>query len=521
MANLADRIRAFFNPAPVVRRTIYNERYSPRSFVQTLDVDRVHSIIEGAEDGDPRDLFALYRDILLADNHIQNELGKRKLAVLGDVLSIQPKDKTSALDVAATTAIKEMIDAGERWQLQVGAFNLMVNDFLSACVHLLDSVLWPVAVLEKVYRPSTKPGLRYELAQLVPVPDQLLDYVEGRMRIRETDLATGAVLGGFIEVDPNRYIVHRGHLLTTPDWRGGPMRSLVIWWMLSTFDRDWWSRFLDRYGSPFLVGKYNQADDSSRRVLENAFQWAVKIGGLVVSKETEVELQQAASAQSGEAYEKFLEVCQREKSKLILGQTLSSEAKSTGLGSGVAKEQGNVREDIRQWDAMRLGQTLRNQLFAQYLEINGLTGAVPSAIWGSESEEAKSATGKLLADLKNAGITVTDDGLSTLSEKVGLPLQRDLAPAPKIPGALPLSAFSAKAIQGALSANEDIARRGAAALSQSFRGSLAPIRRLIQESSSSSDLEQRIMSYYADWDPKRIASLLESALTAYTVNGLS
>ena len=39
--------------------------------------------------------------------------------------------------------------------------------------------LYPVALVEKVYRPSMQAGLRYELAELVPVPHRLLDSTDG------------------------------------------------------------------------------------------------------------------------------------------------------------------------------------------------------------------------------------------------------------------------------------------------------------------------------------------------------
>ena len=90
------------------------------------------------------------------------------------------------------------------------------------------------------------------------------------------------------------------------------MRSILFWWLLGVMDRDWWSRFLDRYGSPFLVGKYEQTDDQSRTTLERAFSAAVKIGGLVVSKDTDVEIKQAASQSAGEAFEKFYTISRRE-----------------------------------------------------------------------------------------------------------------------------------------------------------------------------------------------------------------
>ena len=111
------------------------------------------------------------------------------------------------------------------------------------------------------------------------------------------------------------------------------MRSLVFWWFFGAMDRESWARFIDRYGSP--LGKYDQADDESRTVLERAFNQATKLFGVVISKETEVELMQASAAPTGEAFEKFHDIACREKSKLIVGQTGSQNTKSTGLGSGV------------------------------------------------------------------------------------------------------------------------------------------------------------------------------------------
>lgn len=92
----------------------------------------------------------------------------------------------------------------------------------------------------------------------------------------------------------------------------------------------------------------------------------------MISRETEVEIKEASKSDS--AFADFHRICNQEISKLILGQTLSSDAQSTGLGSGVAKSQDTIRSDKRHADARRLGNTLRSGLFAQYMQINGLKG---------------------------------------------------------------------------------------------------------------------------------------------------
>jgi len=499
MLNLKDKLTQFFRDMiPTRRVTIYDPRQSPTTIATSMSPDAVQQIFASAQTGSVRDLFTLYRDILIADSHSQTQFNTRKIAVLGDVLSIQPEDKKVAADVQAADFIRSAIADVPGW--------------IRACSYLLHSTLWPVAILEKVFAPSPT---GYRLARLVPVPYELLDYSMGYLRIWYTHPELGTLLGTAHVPSEDRYVIHRGHLLEIPDNWGGPMRSIVFWWLLGAMDRDWWSQFLDKYGAPFLVGKYDQGDDTSRSVLERAFRMAVKLGGLVVSRETEVELKQASATDSGEAYEKFLSICQREKSKLILGQTLSADAQATGMGSGVADQQEGVRQDIRQFDAMSLGLTLRDQVAVQLLRINGIPGRV-KFVWGGESTAEQANTGTLLKGLFQSGIELTDEGITSLGERLGLPLRRAAAkaPMPLSRGILPLATtFDAEV------AVDDIARAGSAELVRAFRGSLAPVRRLIALSRSPEELERSLRQFYPDYPVDRQARLIEEALIAYTANG--
>lgn len=490
---------------PTKRVTILNNLHDSRSRGPGLDVDALHSALRQAEGGDVRELFAIYRDVILSDAHIQSEFSKRKLAVIGDTSLILPGDKRNKDDVAAATLVDAMIMGVPGWLRAVG--------------HLLDSVLWPVAVVEKVFRPT---ATGYVLAELVPVPHELLDFNGGILKIRETDLA-GNPTNVAHPPDPRRYIIHRSHLLTTPDHWGGPMRSILFWWLFGAMDRDWWARFLDRFGSPFLVGKYEQSDDQSRWMLEKAFSAAVKIGGLVISKDTQVELQQASQQSAGDAFEKFFTISRREISKLIVGQTLSAEAQSTGLGSGVANAQAGVRDDYRQFDSKVMGETLRDQLFRQYVLINSIPGQVPTIAWGSVSIGESEVTGALLSSLSTAGLRVTDEGLESLSEKLGLQIERVPGPAaaPKLDEMTTFSAWVPSRLERADAALEEISRRGAAPLAQAFRGSLSPVRQMVLDSTSPEDLQSRILKSYSDWPAGRVAEVIEQALVAFAANGVA
>ena len=198
--------------------------------------------------------------------------------------------------------------------------------------------------------------------------------------------------------------------------------------------REWWARFLDRYGSPFLVGKF--ADTEGKNLLERAFSLATRLGGIVCSRDTSIAIQKVSSSDSGDAYDKFLSICQREKSKLIIGQTLSAEAQPTGLGSGVSTLQGAVRDDIRKFDAMMLSDTLIHQLITQFCQINNLPGRIPKLVWGSQSNEDTRAMGVLLQSFAAAGMELSDAGITQMSETTGYSLQRKSAAS----GPLPFSA---------------------------------------------------------------------------------
>ena len=487
----------------------YNARTDPNFLANQMDVGQLRLVLASAEAGNVRDLFALYRDVVISDSHLQAEFTKRKLAVLGDVISIQPADKKNPDDVLAAQAIDDLVQS--------------TPDFIHACAHLLDSTLYPLAVVEKIYRASRKPGLRFELDRLVVVPHLDLDYTTGFLQLWKIDQISGYLTGTREDPDPNRYMIHRGHLLQMPDYWGVPMRSLLFWWLLSIMGRDWWGRFLERFGAPFMVGKYDPSDDAARSILSQAFQTATKIFGLVVSTETQVELLQAATQSSGEAFEKFKSVCDDEKSKLILGQTGSAKTSPSGLGGGVNKQHESVRQDIRQFDQSALSSTLRTQLFRPYLDINGLPGATPKMVWGGVSSEEQTALGDLLMKLGQAGYVLTDAGMESLGEKIAFPIQRSAPTStPFMPGQQPtsLTPFGVPSfVTSAHSAIDRIASNGAADLSQAFRGSLAPVRRIILESRSAAECEARVREFYADWKPDRLAGLTEEALVAYAANG--
>lgn len=392
--------------------------------VADLSADRLSDIVHLSESGASSSLFRLARACILHDGHVQTELFKRKNAVLGDPISVQPWDPDDPADVEASSACEKLLAA--------------LPSLPDALAHLLDASLYPLSLVEKCFGPAdpSNPdlGRRTALLDLVPVPYRLIAWDADGYPAVDTSTAALRPADGFRSdlppLDPNHFILHRGHLIQAPDRYGGPLRAVLWLWLLSCMSITWWARHLERYGSPFIVGRYDDSSsDRDRRVLEAAISYAQQLGGLVVSSGSTIDLKEAATAATN-GFADFRSACRDEISRLILGQTLSSTASPTGIGSGATSLQAEVRQDIRRFDARRLAATLRFQLLAPWLLLNGYAGRPPVVLFAEDTSEETERTSKVLGELYNAGLEPTDDALPEISERIGFPIQRrTLAPA--------------------------------------------------------------------------------------------
>ena len=244
----------------------------------------------------------------------------------------------------------------------------------------------------------------------------------------------------------------------------------------------------------------------------------------------------AASGDASNSHERFITICNQEISKLIVGQTLSSNASPTGeLGGGTANLQGEVRDDIRKADAKSLAATFRGQLFEQLLAINGHTGRAPKILFGSESAREQSTTLSLIGKLHEAGLEPDDDALDTLSERIGFGIRRVTVPQNPmmpfsaaysplvIPGGTPPNPTSLAPTTIPLSAGDSVEDRPAASsaddLFRAFADDLKPIKDIIAASTSSDDCIRRVKEWIASNHPANAADVIEKALYVYSMAG--
>ena len=172
-----------------------------------------------------------------------------------------------------------------------------------------------------------------------------------------------------------------------------------------------------------MVGKYTAGATEDRNILLAAMSQSTRTFGIAISRDTEMELMEATKS-GADVFGAFMSVAQKEKSKLIVGQTLSSTADATGMGSGVADLQSDVREDIRKHDGSMLAETIRDQLLVQLCAINRLPGRAPYIMFGKASNAEIKATTEALAAAAAAGLEPDDDAMEPISETIGFTVRR-------------------------------------------------------------------------------------------------
>lgn len=519
--SLKDTLSRLFKPSrtpvqgvddiPTSRRTVLTSLAEPMALAHSLSADRLHGILRAAESGECEQLFAVYRELRF-HAHFQAVFNQRKLAALTKALAIVASDEKKTDDVAAQEACLALTQSP-------GWLAIAMN-------HLLNGHLYPLAVLEQVYAVNHTgrwPGVRFIPVQWLPVPYRLLDWTAGNLQVWDAEPKLGHRLGTRFVPQAPQFVVHRGHLLTDiPDNWGGPMRAALFWWLFAVMDRDWWVRFLDRFGAPFIVGRYDAADEASKTLLAKAFAAATRLFGLVVSRETEIQVHAVATASHGEAFEKMQVFANGELSKLVLGQTMTTSAAPGGIGGTQANVQESVRGDIEAWDITALAETVNRDIIAPFLRFNGLAGNAELKITTATGAEMQSQAAFLTA-ASQAGLEPTDAGIAQLSKSSGIPLQRGPATRP----ALGLSAFQAATTEKLLDiggqptnkALDLIAATAAARLATAFRGRYAPVRAMLEDATDAKDLEARLAAFARKLEPGLESRLLEETLTAYAATG--
>lgn len=293
-----------------------------------------------------------------------------------------------------------------------------------------------------------------------------------------------------------------------------------LWWPVwfKKVGIKFWLIFLEKFGMPTVVGEYpSGAKPEEKKTLKEAAEAIHSETGVIIPEGMMLKLLEASRGGTV-TYESLCDYMDRQISKAVLGQTLTTEMSSSGGSYGASQTHDEVRQDIKEADAGMLAECFNETLIKWLVDHNfaGVT-AYPRFAYITKKE----STLKELAERDEI-----------LVGKIGVQVDPDYwyktynLPAPQGGPAVitpttgyPPPQFAEQATAGkrtfspAQQALEDLAEASTA--TDPLAANEQQIVKIVQAASSYEEAMEGLMAFYPRMDVSRLQAGLDNAM----VNG--
>ena len=384
---------------PLVKSQLRREIMAPtmtglRSTERTYDnvgitPERLALILREAEHDDPVQFLELAEDMEEKDLHYLAVLSTRRRQVSQLTVSVDPADDS-------TEAGKDA-DLVREWMSR--------DEIEDELFDLTDAVGKGFSVCEIVWDMSERQWMPKRLEYRLPVWFRY-DWKTGTTLQRRDD--TGQEL--WVDLEPGKFVVHRARAKSGLPIRGGLARCVMWWWLFKNFGVRDWLRFVEAYGHPLRVGKYDKgATEPEKDVLLRAVRNVASDASAIVPESMMIEfIENSGTGVRSDLYNDLLKYVDDSMSKAVLGQTLTTETSKSGGGAlALGQVHNEVREDIEKSDAKQLGATLTRDIAVPLVLLNhGHRDRYPRIRVGREAEGDPAMLAEALAKLGPMGLTV-------------------------------------------------------------------------------------------------------------------
>lgn len=315
-----------------------------------LDIQRVYALFSAAEQGDIQAQSDLFTDMEERDGHLFAELSKRKRALLTLPFSVKPPP--DAID-----AEKKVAAEADWWLRQLPGFREMLMDMLDAIGHGFSCTELEWSQKGALWLPS---AFHKRPARAFTMPQTDLNSI----RLNRGG-ADGEALWDM------GWIVHKHKSKSGPVAQSGLFRVLVWTYLFKNLSARDWAQFLNLYGLPFRIGKYDSTMDEKERLnLLRGIRMLAREGGGIIPNTAEIKLESPAAGQSAPFFD-MVSWCEKVQSKVILGGTLTSQADGKSSTNALGNVHNEIRHDLLVGDAWMMSETLTQQLLWPMLVMNG------------------------------------------------------------------------------------------------------------------------------------------------------
>jgi len=467
-----------------------------------LTPERVDEIMIAANSGDTRDLCRISYEIAEKNWHVADSLSVRIAAVMKMPWTVEPAEDGADSKIADAFAA-ELKSCGGRG---LDTFANLVNDMAYA-------VLPGLSCSEIIWVPGGK------LDGFVSVPARSVIYNSNEFNKPQLDTTNG-----YVDMPPDKFILHRRRSPSGIPCRGGLIRTLAWLHCFMNINFKDLLRFVERYGMPFLTAKVSQDTwDKERNVLKSVIRNFGPDGGGLFTQGTELQLLQAANS-DGTVYFKLLEYAERAITKVLLGQ-LASSSEGGQLGNNSA--QSEVRSDLRDSDCGAIADCINDQLARPWTLFNFGSGATaPVFKFKTDPEEDIDKLATRVKTFYEAGLEADP---KEMSDRAGITFTRRAnAPASGFqPASVALSAERGSvAIRTAQEANaalaQDAAKSFISASGARWAGDLmSQIRAAIADESGAKLKALGQTSDLKKFKTEELANAIEGASIAAAANGVA
>lgn len=232
-------------------------------------------------------------------------------------------------------------------------------------------------------------------------------------------------LGMPTPLQAGKFIVHHHPSKSGLPVRGGLARIAAWGYMFKNFAIKDWVIFLERYGHPIRLGKYGPNEsEENKNILFSALYDLGSDAAAAFPETMSVEFKErSAGVAPNDLWRSHAEYFDQQISKLVLGQTNTTDAQSGGLGSGQAQVHNEVRHDIETHDAALLSATINRDLVVPMIMLNrGPREKYPRLKIGRPEAEDIKVTVETAEKLANMGVKI--DG-EELRDRAGLPAAKN------------------------------------------------------------------------------------------------
>lgn len=498
MVKKTDLIHEIAQPSLTGLRNVWQWRP-----LASLSPRAVADILRRAAAGDATDFLLAADDVAEKDLHYRAVLQTRRLAIVGLPWEIHPADDTPTARRAAEL-VQEALE------------QIDLPDLVD---HLMDAVPKGFAVAEIVWETA---GSLWRPARILPRPAHWFTF----------DRTTGSLLrlaDGSLDgegIPPLRMILHAPNATAKNPYTAGVARSALWAWVFKSYGLRDWARFIELFGQPIRLGKYHQgATPEDVAVLKQAAFALGSDAAAVIPQEMLLELVESGSkSASADLYHKLIDYLDRQVSKAVLGQTMT-----TDDGSSLAQAQvhAEVRGDILRADARALEATLARDLIAPIVRLNLGDAPAPRFTLHTEDPEDAAALADQIAKLAQAGVVIPQ---AWVRERFSIPEpQADEAVIGTRPDPL---AAQAKHFRGVTkmtahavhpdgdptptTAQADTLDREAAA---AWREIFDRIREIVERATTLEELRDNLLAAYGDLPTERLAEVMATAFAAAELAG--